>query len=232
MSSGFFGQPSNPQRNPEQLVFHAQDLLEYNPIHPNMQSSLAQHFGLRPVYRDYLCGVCGSKTTGRVLCDVKRESDGTITHWCVCACDKHEPTVIQEHNGVEVMQLPQPKKFHAATEWPPELQSLYEEASRSFSAGAYTSASMVCRKILMSCVCYEQGEAGVPVEEGKSFAHYVDYLASKLLNFPAAKAPIDAIRSIGNDANHHVKMVTQQEAERSMTIVHRMLDTIYALPKA
>ena len=57
---------------------------------------------------------------------------------------------------------------------------------------------MVCRKILMACACHEQSKANQAVEDGKSFAYYVDYLANNVLTFPAAKAPIDAIRTIGN----------------------------------
>jgi hypothetical protein len=152
--------------------------------------------------------------------------------WCICACEKREPTIITEKDGEVISQLPVLKQFHSSPEWPKDLADLYEEATRSYSAGAFTSASMVCRKILMSCACHEQSNAGVAVKEGESFSYYVDYLASSVLNFPAAKTPIDAIRKIGNDANHHVQMVSQPDAERSMKIVHRMLDTIYAFPNA
>jgi hypothetical protein len=152
--------------------------------------------------------------------------------WCLCACERLEPTIITEKGGQSLMQYPQAKQFHAHPSWPPELASLYEEAAKSFAAAAYTSSSMVCRKVLMSCACHEQSTAGETVEEGKSFAYYVDYLAGKVLTFPRAKTAIDKIRDIGNDANHHVAFVSQVDAEKSMTIVQYMLNAIYALPSA
>ena len=225
-----FIQNTDNDRDPEQFVFHPQIGLEYN-VGKHVATQIGGQWGVRPQYCDYSCGACGNQTTGRVLCDVKR-SDGTAVFWCLCSCERSEPTIAMEKDGTTIMQLPQPKKFHADPAWPKELQDLYEEAAKSFAAGAYTSSSMICRKLLMSCVCHEQDKAKVPIEEGKSFAYYVDYLANNVLTFPAAKAPIDAIRNIGNEANHHVQFVNLQDAERSMTIVHRMLDAIYALPVA
>lgn len=130
------------------------------------------------------------------------------------------------------MQLPNAKQFQSDASWPTDLAALYDEASKAYSAGAFTSASMVCRKLLMSCACHEQASAGEPVQEGKSFVEYVDYLANRVLTFPKAKAAIDVIRSIGNEANHHVQFVSQTDAERSMVIVRHMLNTIYSFPAA
>jgi hypothetical protein len=162
---------------------------------------------------------------------VKR-SDGSKVLWCLCACDKKEPTIIVEKDGHQIMQLPQAKQFQTSPSWPPELCALFEEASKSFAAGAYTSATMVCRKLLMSCACHEQSLAGQTVEEGKTFVYYVDYIVNSVLTFPRAKTAIDKIRDIGNEANHHVAIVNPVDAERSMTIIQYMLNAIYALPSA
>ena len=224
-----FGQ-SLDVRDPEQLVFHPQHIEEYN-IPQNYGGQLGSQFGVRPQYRDYLCGACGSKTTGRMLCDVKR-SDGATVLWCMCACEKKEPTIITEKDGMELMQLPQSRQFHADAAWPVELATLYEEAAKSFAAGAFTSTSLVCRKLLMSCVCHEQEKAKVPVKEGEPFTYYVDYLANTILTFPAAKNAIDAIRKVGNEATHHVEMITRPDAERSLKIIGHLLNTIYSLPAA
>jgi len=226
-----FAGPDKHQRKPQLLAFHPQCADEYN-INANISQHVVQQAGIRPQYREYSCGSCGSNTTGRILCDITRTRDGTTVQWCICACDRQEPAIVVSKDGVDVMQLPQPKQFHSDPKWPTDLATLYEEASKSYSAGAYTSASMVCRKILMACACHEQAKAGETVQEGKRFIEYVDYLADKVLAFPAAKKPIDVIRDIGNDANHHVTFVNQPDAERSMKIVHHMLNTIYTFPEA
>ena len=131
-------------------------------------------------------------------------------------------------------QLPLPKKFSAALDWPQDLALLYEEASRSYSAGAFTSTSMACRKILMVCACLEEQKANPsdPPNEGQTFVYYVDYIANHVLNFPGAKSPINVIRNIGNDANHKVAFVSPADAERSMKIIQYMLNAIYSLPNA
>lgn len=85
---------------------------------------------------------------------------------------------------------------------------------------------MICRKILMVCACHKG--AG----ENKSFASYVDYITTTVLQYPDAVRAINAIRDIGNDANHEVKMVGADDAKRSMKIVTYMLNTIYSFPVA
>lgn len=124
------------------------------------------------------------------------------------------------------IQLPSLRVFHASEKWPDPLRRLYEEAAKSFSAGAYKAATMVCRKLLMSAAC-EEG-----ADEGGKFVDYVKHITENVLNFPRAKASIDAIRTIVNDANHVVEFVDQDEARRAMEIVTYMLDTLYAFPKA
>jgi hypothetical protein len=220
--NSFFGQPH--ERKAEQLVFHIQRHDELN-VPPNF-SNLAQAVPLNPQYRDYCCGSCGKNTSGRVLCDLTRVTDGAKVQWCVCACERMEPAVFVSKDGVDSMQQPMPRKFHADPNWPHDLAQLYEEAAVSFAAGAYTSASMVCRKLLMATACQE-GDT-----DGKNFAQYVDYVTNVALTYPKAKASIDKIRDIGNDANHKIDFVTPADAEKAMQIVTYMLTALYSLPAA
>lgn len=225
-----FQTPQAERKNGD-IVFHPQKPAEYNIPQNSGGHQLAGQLGYRPRHCNFTCGACGSETNGRLLCDVTKD-DGIIEQWCVCGCDRLSPTIITEKDGARLSQLPLPKQFPPDKAWPKELADLYEEAAKSYSAGAYTSASMVCRKLLMSCVCHQQSDAGLAVKEGESFGYYVDYLANSVLNFPQAKSAIDAIRKIGNEANHHVTFVTQTDAERSMRITGHLLNTIYVLPHA
>jgi len=127
---------------------------------------------------------------------------------------------------VTTKQLPISCEFHSNSKWPPELAKLYDEAATAYAAGAFTASSMVCRKVLMSCACHE-GDT-----DGKKFVDYVDYVTNTVLTFPKAKDAIDAIRTIGNEANHGVQFVEQDAAKRSLQIVTYMLNTIYTFPSA
>lgn len=185
-----------------------------------------QQLGLGPRHYTYACGACGNTTNGRVVCELKRQHDTSSILWCLCSCDKEEPSVlIMDHAAIKT-QVPIARTFHSSSEWPVALATLYDEAAKAHAAGAYTATSMVCRKILMACAC-DKGDT-----DGKHFGPYVDYITQQVLTYPAAKSAIDAIRTIGNEANHNVQIVNEPDATRAMKIVTYMLNTIYSLPIA
>lgn len=179
--------------------------------------------GLKPEYFKYACAGCGSITQARIVASARRR-DATTNLWCLCNCG--EPTCLVRSDRGVLSQSPSPLVFAAGKDWPEDLAKLYDEAAVTYSAGAYTAASMVCRKVLMACAC-EEGEA-----DGKSFLEYVDFISGKVLTFPKAKTAIDKIRGIGNDANHEIAFVSRGDATTSLRIVKYMLDTIYSLPAA
>ena len=187
-------------------------------------NTFMQQLHLIPKHCKYSCGACGDTTTGRVLCEVERH-DGSIVKWCWCSCDKGEPSVLIEKDGAMIGQIPIAKEFHSEPDWPTGLAQLYDEAAKSYAAGAFTATAMVCRKVLMACAC-EKGET-----DGKGFGAYVDHITNNVLTYPAARTSIDAIRTIGNDASHDMSTVNQADAARAMKIVTYMLNTIYSLPK-
>lgn len=212
-------------RPSDAVDFHPLSEKELNRL--GHQSGLTlNHFGLEPKHKTYACGACGGTTNGRVLCEVQRRADSSRIFWCWCSCDKGEPTVLIEKDGMTTAQLPIAREFHSGSDWPTDLARLYDEAAKAYSAGAHTAASMACRKLLMACAC-DKGAT-----DGEQFVKYVEFITTNVLTYPAAKASIDAIRSIGNDANHHLQFVNQADAMRSMKIVTYMLNTIYSLPAA
>jgi hypothetical protein len=209
------------ERDPRQLVFHPKCGEEYN-IPRQFGNQFAVQWGHRPKYFSYSCGTCGRDVEGRVLCDVTPSDDGPRVLWCMCA--KNDPTVILEKDGSILEQYPTTRQHHANRKWPQELIDLYEEAARSFAAGAPTACAMVCRKILMVTSC-NKGE-----RDGKKFFEYVDHITNSVLQFPDARAAIAKIKDIGNDANHDATLVSSGDAKQALDIVTYMLNTIYALP--
>jgi hypothetical protein len=188
-------------------------------------SSIEAPSNYHPMHQTYQCGACGNSTNGRVVCRALRGNDA-VSAFCVCSCERREPTILIERIGQILMQFPIATEFRSDSSWPPELAKLYDEGAKSFAGGAYTAASMVCRKLLMSCACHE-GAA-----DDQKFAAYVDYITNNVLTFPKAKGAIDAIRKIGNEANHEIQFVGPDDAKRAMQIVTYMLSTIYSLPAA
>jgi len=134
--------------------------------------------------------------------------------------------LIIEKDDMVVAQYPSSKEFCVGEKWPSELAALYEEASKSFSAAAYTACAMVCRKLLMATACAEGDD------DGKKFVQYVDYITDTVLTFPKARDAIKKIKDIGNVANHDIAFVAEADARRAMQIVTYMLSAIYSLPSS
>lgn len=107
---------------------------------------------------------------------------------------------------------------------PDLVDKLYEEARRCVAADAPTASVLACRKLLMN-IAVSQG-----AEAGKSFAFYVDYLASHGYVPPNGKAWVDHIRKKGNEANHEIPHMTASDARELLTFAEMLLKFIYEFP--
>ena len=199
--------------------------VQFFPINQDEISGSLQH-RVRPHHRKIVCGHCGEQTNARVVSSLRRDSDGRIILWCVCTCPKEEPTMLVVDQGNIVSQHPGSKEFRGNDAWPKELQLLFDEAARCFSAGAYTAAAMVARKLLMVIAC-DKG-----AKEGLRFVEYVDYITANVVPVAGSREPIAWVKDIGNDANHRVQFLARTEAQRSLKICRYILETVYALPLA
>ena len=104
------------------------------------------------------------------------------------------------------------------------VSALYDEARSCTSASAYTAAILCCRKLLMH-VAVSKG-----AEKGKTFVHYVDFLADHHFVPPDAKDWVDHIRKIGNEANHEIVIMPKEEAEELLSFCEMLLKVIYEFP--
>ncbi len=105
-----------------------------------------------------------------------------------------------------------------------EVDGLYNEARKCTSAGAYTAAVLACRKLLMH-TAVDKGS-----DPGKSFLEYVEFLSARGYITPDARGWVDAIRTKGNEANHEIKMMDQNDARDLLTLVEMLLKIIYEFP--
>ncbi|MCA0423195.1 MAG: DUF4145 domain-containing protein, partial [Proteobacteria bacterium] len=69
-------------------------------------------------------------------------------------------------------------------------------------------------------------------DAGKNFVEYVEYLASKGYVPPDAKDWVDHIRTKGNEANHEIVVMSQEEAKDLLSFVEMLLKLVFEFPAA
>jgi hypothetical protein len=106
------------------------------------------------------------------------------------------------------------------------VSDLYAEARRASAAGSYTGAVLCCRKLLMH-IAVSKG-----AKSGENFAFYVDYLANRHFVPPDSKEWIDHIRKKGNEANHEIIIMKQEDAEELIKFIELLLIFIFEFPAA
>ncbi|MHB0943349.1 DUF4145 domain-containing protein [Paenibacillus sp. ALE1] len=104
------------------------------------------------------------------------------------------------------------------------VESLYFEARVCAQFGAYTSATMACRKILMN-IAVSKG-----AQEGNSFAYYVQYLEDNRHITSDSREWVDRIRKIGNEANHEINRKSRMDAETLIDFVGMLLKLVFEYP--
>lgn len=107
---------------------------------------------------------------------------------------------------------------------PPEVKSLYEEARSAMTVNGFTAAVLICRKLLMH-LAVENGAA-----PDQSFLQYVQYLTDKGFVPPNGKGWVDHIRRKGNEANHEIKILSEQDAKDLITFSEMLLKFVYEFP--
>jgi hypothetical protein len=172
--------------------------------------------------KSFVCGFCGDRVSSEKGYVVKAKSTASSTLFGVFICPACQhatyftPLTEEQYPGVafgkEVPHVPK------------DLAALYQEARRCTAAASYTSAVLACRKMLMNIAVSEGAK------EGQSFLEYVDYLAKKGFVPPNGRHWVDHIRKKGNEANHEIALMKQQDAQELITFVEMLLRFIYEFP--
>lgn len=122
-------------------------------------------------------------------------------------------------------QIPAPTLGNEVAGVPDDIRELYNEAREDTGISAYTSAVLVCRKLLMH-IAVEQG-----AKVGKSFVEYVEYLSEKGFVPPKGKQWVDHIRNKGNEANHEIVFMKEKDALELIDFIELLLKFIYEFPE-
>jgi transcription elongation factor Elf1 len=114
--------------------------------------------------KTFTCGHCG-KIVASDRGYRRQSTDAKGVYLCPF-CDK--PTYISDNE-----QVPGVAPGNEVLALPKEVEALYREARNCVAVASYTSAVLTCRKILMHIAVEQKADVG------KSFRHYVDYLAQQ-----------------------------------------------------
>ena len=164
--------------------------------------------------RSFTCGHCGIRTGN------DRGFRETEYRWKIYLCPSCErPTFFEEGK-----QIPGPPFGNEVEHLSPDIASIFKEARAAHTAGAHTASVMTCRKILMNVA------VSLGAEEGKPFAAYVEWLLAEHHLPPNAKGWLDYIRLRANEANHEIRLNSQEDSERLITLVEMLLKIVYELP--
>jgi uncharacterized protein DUF4145 len=165
----------------------------------------------------FRCGHCGSDVSGAVVA-YAGNAGGGATQWLLCpVC--HEGSV---HIGGD--------RVYPGVAYGPDIEGLpadvkeaYGEARRCLSINADTASEVMCRKILMH-VAVDKG-----AKEGKTFAHYIDYLKDKGYVTPPMLGWVDLIREHGNESNHRLSPPERRRAEGTLQFTAQLLRSVYEM---
>lgn len=165
--------------------------------------------------RSFKCKFCDKEVATRM--GFYRED----TNWRIYLCPNcARPTFFE---GSE--QIPAPLLGFTVRELPENIEKLYNEIRDCSGTNAFTAAVLACRKLLMH-VAVEQG-----APEGNNFLSYVEHLANKGFIPPHGREWVDHIRSKGNEANHQIVLMSQEDASDLINFTEMLLKFIYEFPK-
>jgi hypothetical protein len=165
----------------------------------------------------YVCGYCSSVVGPDKGTYSQEGGVQTLIYFC-SHCG--QPTYFDEGGR----QFPGVKFGNDVAHLPKGIEQIYGEARGAMSSQAYTPAVLACRKILMNVA------VSLGAKEGESFISYVQFLADKGYVPPNGRHWVDHIRTKSNEANHEIKLMSKDEAEKLITFVEMMLKFIYELP--
>jgi Domain of unknown function (DUF4145) len=164
--------------------------------------------------KSFICGYCG-----RAVQSDRGYSD-SLRHVSIYICPCGEPTFFN-HYGI---QYPGVAFGNKLTNIPEDVGSLYNEARQCTASNSYTAAVLCCRKLLMH-IAVDKGE-----EAGKNFVEYVNYLSEHHYIPPDGKGWVDYIRQKGNEANHEIMLMNQEDAINIINFTEMLLKFIYEFP--
>ena len=178
--------------------------------------------------KSWVCGYCGDSVggdSGYKRLDEPTSTFGTREGSAIAICPScGRPTYFEREAHNEYEQYPLPKVGRSLSHLPKEIEGLYEDIRKSVSAGAFTSAVLASRKMLMHIAVAEGAS------EKSSFKQCVEYMRDENVVPRSAHAWVDYIRDKGNEANHEIVMSTEEDAHLLLQFIEQILLSVYEFP--
>lgn len=169
----------------------------------------------------FVCGHCGtdvSSSKGLLARDSATEQKAGFVAICHC-CTR--PTFLYEAGNEQVPAVMLGNDVRGVEE---TVQAIYDEARKATGAGAYTAAVLCCRKLLMHIAVEKGADPDLKVFE------FVQYLLDKHYITADAAEWVDHIRDRGNEANHQIVIMDEDDAEELISFCEMLLRVIYEYP--
>lgn len=170
--------------------------------------------------KNYNCGYCGNPLASEKGYIGQNHRTGQNAYIYVChQCEK--PTFFDVlgrqtpgvRYGKEVFDI-----------YDDGVKNLYTEARDSYSANAFTATVLCCRKLLMH-IAVSKG-----AKENLKFIEYVEFLSDNNFIPPGAKDWVEYIRKKGNEANHEILIMKDEDAKDLLSFMEMLLKIIYEFP--
>ncbi len=166
----------------------------------------------------YDCGFCGTNTTPSKGWHTANGPERAFILICT-KCNR--PSFVHTFNQEVKSTTPAARIGRDILGLPEKIDLLYNEARKCTSVGAYTSAVLTCRKILMH-IAVEKG-----ADEGIKFIEYVKFLEDNNFIPPDGKEWVDHIRSKANEANHEITILSLTDADDLLTFTEMLLRLVF-----
>ena len=179
------------------------------------------------------CPVCGEgKTVNIAVAKDKRPFADTGYRWMVCQDCCGASIAIAYEDGWATVYPPRPSGRQIES-LPTDVVKMWEEANLTYSVGAYTSAVLMCRKIVFATAV----KCGLPAknEKGRApkFEECVNYLVEKgVITTHIKNNWADSIRTWGNAATHEIQSVKESTADKAIKFTEQVLLLSFEYPGA
>lgn len=124
---------------------------------------------------------------------------------------------------------PPEKPLRVPAGLPADGGTVWGEVRDCLGVGAYTSAVMMCRKLLMHVAVAH----GLPPKDGSNrapnFAQCVNHLQAEGIITRKMRPWVDRIKDVGNEANHEIAPVTRESAIDVATFTQKLLELAYEM---
>ena len=178
------------------------------------------------------CPCCGTVTMLAIaLGEAPDEYYNCQSAWLMCVKCGTGSWAIGDLDNV-IVQYPSAAPFATPDHLSREVKSTWEEACNSFTMGAYTACTLMCRKLIF----YMAVEEGLPEKNDRNrapgFEQCINYLVeSGLITSRYRDAWVDSIRIWGNAATHDLAVIEKNIAKKALSFTYSLLQMMYEFPQ-